>query len=660
MTGPAAMLRAAASEPAPTPVGATRAVAHDRWASMAAVIDALGELARARPTPDPEHALGLALDIGAACAQVRAFLDAAESAAFAAAIDTYERAELEVFDARRPDAPATERRRAAAAARASAADEITLATGTPRRAVNQRVALAHDASGPGGTPGRGWSAFAALVDGRATLRQACDLVDDTHGLAAETVAQIVETCLAPTGTEVVMPDGTTVPVPVSQATFRRRLRRATARARGSAADAATRTRDALDERRISLDPLPDGVAQLSVSGATEQVAAAARHVDGLARGLRSGGDSRTLAQLRADIALDLLAGRPLSAAASSTGLATVAAVCGPESGSAPTLALGVTVSLETLLGINAEPGEITALPGVHADTLTLPAHRARHLALAAGGIWTRIVTDPLTGTAVDAASRYRVTPSQTSPQPASPVATPSRAKSTSPHSPMLAAASPTAPAPPEVSIDGAALRPPPSGSLAPTTRYRPSSAMARAVVARDNGCRAPGCSGGSAAPADLRPMPGRDLDHVEPYHLSHDTSTDNLQDLHRRCHNHKTRGHWSASCASARQGSAASGAEHLVRWRLPSGRVYVTRPNPYDRPPPGTPPAATSTTSAPDDRRHEPSRPPRDEFDADLRRAAGQPSDSATRAAPCRPRGWAAKHDDSSPPGAGPVDLPPF
>jgi hypothetical protein len=64
--------------------------------------------------------------------------------------------------------------------------------------------------------------------------------------------------------------------------------------------------------------------------------------------------------------------------------------------------INVTVSLETLLGLNEEPGSLEG-------TEPITAVEARRLAFAAGSTWRRLVTDPLSGTLLDY-GRTRYTP----------------------------------------------------------------------------------------------------------------------------------------------------------------------------------------------------------------------------------------------------------
>ena len=142
---------------------------------------------------------------------------------------------------------------------------------------------------------------------------------------------------------------------------------------------------------------PDGTGRLTVTGEAGRVTAALDRVDGLARSLRSGGDARTLEQLRSDVALDLLL----------VGWASPDQV--PEAarptfaGEAPVARVNLVVALTTMLGLDDQPGEI---PG-HGF---VPAAVARSIATATGSVWRRLVTDPVEGTALElSTTRYRPT-----------------------------------------------------------------------------------------------------------------------------------------------------------------------------------------------------------------------------------------------------------
>lgn len=66
-------------------------------------------------------------------------------------------------------------------------------------------------------------------------------------------------------------------------------------------------------------------------------------------------------------------------------------------GGLPPAQLRIVISAAALLGLNEEPGTLS-------DGEPLPAHIVRDLAYAAGSTWRRLVTDPLTGEAIELSS----------------------------------------------------------------------------------------------------------------------------------------------------------------------------------------------------------------------------------------------------------------
>jgi hypothetical protein len=75
---------------------------------------------------------------------------------------------------------------------------------------------------------------------------------------------------------------------------------------------------------------------------------------------------------------------------------------GGAGGSGVRANINVTISLDTLLGLNEEPGSLEG-------TEPITAVEARRLAFQAGSTWRRLVTDPLSGTLLDY-GRTRYTP----------------------------------------------------------------------------------------------------------------------------------------------------------------------------------------------------------------------------------------------------------
>jgi hypothetical protein len=114
-------------------------------------------------------------------------------------------------------------------------------------------------------------------------------------------------------------------------------------------------------------------------------------VDKIARRLRKNGDQRTLEQLRADVATELLMGGWIPGDPTFTAL-----------GKPPVATVQLIVTLPTLLGLDHG---VALIPGWGC----VSAGQAQDLALQLGSIWKRVVTDPLTGRAIEAtAGTYTV------------------------------------------------------------------------------------------------------------------------------------------------------------------------------------------------------------------------------------------------------------
>ncbi|MEP6648684.1 MAG: HNH endonuclease signature motif containing protein [Lapillicoccus sp.] len=97
-----------------------------------------------------------------------------------------------------------------------------------------------------------------------------------------------------------------------------------------------------------------------------------------------------------------------------------------------------------------------------------------------------------------------------------------------------------------------------------TRRYRPTRTMADLVAALDGMCRGPGCT----VPTDRC-----DVDHDTPWSAG-PTRIGNLSDKHRRHHNHKTRGIWTAT----------TDPDGAITWRASARRRYVSHRHNYQDP----------------------------------------------------------------------------
>lgn len=144
-----------------------------------------------------------------------------------------------------------------------------------------------------------------------------------------------------------------------------------ARERVHPEDLDTRHRRAADERRVWVDDLPDGMAIFSTLTTAAAARAAHAHVDRRARELAAlPGETRTFAQLRADVAADLLQ-------------------AADSAGGAASATIAVTVPALTLLGLSDESATLDGYGPIDLAT-------AKRLAGGAAS-WIRILTHPVTG-----------------------------------------------------------------------------------------------------------------------------------------------------------------------------------------------------------------------------------------------------------------------
>ena len=166
-----------------------------------------------------------------------------------------------------------------------------------------------------------------------------------------------------------------------------------------------------------------------------------------------------------------------------------------------TVRVDVTVPLDRLVDPLRDPGtsprsETAEEPCLAVGGRRAPVSDAVALALAAGGTWRRVVTDPLSGTVVDVGR----------------------------------------------------------------TRYRPPSALADLVRARDASCTHPGCE---------VPAARCDIDHVQAWADGGTTSLDNLTSLCQAHHRLKHTPGWTLTRTS----------EGVLTWRTPTGARYERRPD---------------------------------------------------------------------------------
>jgi hypothetical protein len=152
------------------------------------------------------------------------------------------------------------------------------------------------------------------------------------------------------------------------------------------ADAEQRFRNAHANRGVRTDHGDDGISWLTIAGTSDQVQLAAQRLTLSARSLRADGDERTIEQIRADLALDLILGVE--------GAAPVPAFARPI--------INLTVPIQTVMGLEDRPGFLSG-------GQIIPAGLARVIAQSPDATWHRMLTDP-SGRAVEVSTeRYRPT-----------------------------------------------------------------------------------------------------------------------------------------------------------------------------------------------------------------------------------------------------------
>ena len=374
--------------PAPTlvlpPVGLALSSAAGVLSSACAAFEAVApemaaQLARVLGAAGPGGLSGVgseaALAVVEAVEAVKAWADALSVGATAAMVAQFETD----FAGPESESPsAWERRRFRRHCRSAAAREIQVATGLPITQCQRRVWFACC------EPERVGPVRELMRAGRVTLARAMTLTEATEKLDGFTAAAIATRVLRP----ISGPDGVPLPgmAPLSEATFRARLHRQLVLHHGLVGQAQRTYEEALKRRRLTGEPHRDGTGALVITGDGARIAAAQGRVDRIARRLRNGGDPRTLDQLRADVATDLLLRGWIPGDPTFTAL-----------GQPPAAVVQLTVSLSTILGLDDGVGQITGWGAVSAQ-------QARELALRLGSIWKRVVTDPVTGRAVEASA----------------------------------------------------------------------------------------------------------------------------------------------------------------------------------------------------------------------------------------------------------------
>jgi len=154
-----------------------------------------------------------------------------------------------------------------------------------------------------------------------------------------------------------------------------------------AADAEERYRKAHENRDTVVAEGEDGISWLTLAGTTDQIQLAAHRLTLSAQAARADGDPRTIEQLKADIAVDLL----VNGATSETAVPQYARPI-----------VNLTVPIQTVMGLADHPGVLSG-------GQVIPASLARAIAQRPGATWHRMLTDPAGRTVELSTDRYQPT-----------------------------------------------------------------------------------------------------------------------------------------------------------------------------------------------------------------------------------------------------------
>jgi hypothetical protein len=199
----------------------------------------------------------------------------------------------------------------------------------------------------------------ALAEGTIDLRRARVISYGTSHLDADTARRVVD---------MVISDASRL----TSGQLHARLRKQCIEA--DPEETKNRYQQALEERKVVKDANTTGTANLFLTDLPpDQAAEAYAHINAIALSLT--GDNRSIDQLRADVAVDLLTGQHTH---KTTGKGSV----------------NIHVDLKTLAGLDDAPGELAGYGPVIADIARQVAEQQQNTE------WRFIVTDPTTGLVV--------------------------------------------------------------------------------------------------------------------------------------------------------------------------------------------------------------------------------------------------------------------
>jgi hypothetical protein len=230
--------------------------------------------------------------------------------------------------------------------------EIAAVTRLAPRFVRGRIELAHTLTT------RLPATLAALRAGTIDEYKAGRVATATEVLSDELATQVEDRVLPRAGE-------------CDATTLNSRLRYAVARVDPDGA--AARAEGKRASRQVRHDTLDDGAGLLTIQGDVERTQLAHNRLTAIARHHKTAGDTRTMDQLRTDIALDCLAGKNFEQAK---------------------VHVYLTLPATTALGVDTEPGHLAGYGW-------LPAQRALELAAQEDATWQRVLADPATGQVLD-------------------------------------------------------------------------------------------------------------------------------------------------------------------------------------------------------------------------------------------------------------------
>jgi hypothetical protein len=251
----------------------------------------------------------------------------------------------------------------------AAAAEIGAALRLTRRAAEADLALAV------ALKERLPEVWEALAAGKVDLRRVRVIVEGTAHLSEEAARVVAARILEAAGR-------------LTTGQLRALIRRVCVQADPD--DATVRYREAVDGRRIAMDPTVDGTAHLyGLDLPPDRVQAAMRRINHLARSLKTADETRTLDQIRADVFLDLLDGQHHTRRSGRRGT------------------VDIQVDLTTLARLADDPGELAGYGPVIADIARQVAENQH------GAEWRWTLTHPDTGQVIDnGTTRRRPTAAQ--------------------------------------------------------------------------------------------------------------------------------------------------------------------------------------------------------------------------------------------------------